>query len=164
MYSPYLLGRVKKFYALYGLGIAKAIKGTGLFLPTVVGQSAGESDYGEKIPQNSFNFGGIKYNPNLEGVVGYVDALTTEKIGGKKVKVMGRFSKFKDAESGFKAHVKVLMLPRYDNARLNAKTPEEQLVLIAKSGYTTTPINEYSALINPIIEATRDYTKIGRIS
>jgi len=163
MYSPYLFGRVKEFVKNYGTGIAKSIKGTGLFFPAIIGQSALESGYGENIPLNSNNFGGIKYNPNLTGVVGYVEADTTEYKNGKKVKVKQKFSKFKDVESGFLAHIQVLLGSRYENARLNAKTPQEQILMIAKSGYTTTSPEKYLAQMNSIIDAATDLTKIGRI-
>ena len=53
MYSPFLYNRVKEFVKKYGDGIVKSIKGTGLFFPAVIGQSALESGYGEKIPLNS---------------------------------------------------------------------------------------------------------------
>jgi flagellum-specific peptidoglycan hydrolase FlgJ len=163
MYSPFLYNRVKEFVVKYGTGIAKSIKGTNLFFPAVVGQSILESGYGEKIPLNSNNFGGIKYNANLSGVVGYVESDTTEYKNGVKVKVKQKFSKFKDVESGFLAHIQVLLGSRYENARINAKTPQEQILMIAKSGYTTTPPDKYLAQMNGIIEAVADLTKIGRI-
>jgi flagellum-specific peptidoglycan hydrolase FlgJ len=163
MYSPFLFSRVKEFVNKYGTGIAKSIKGTGLFFPAVVGQSALESGYGEKIPLNSNNFGGIKYNPNLIGVIGFVESDTTEYKNGKKVKVKQKFSKFKDVESGFLAHIQVLLGKRYEGARINAKTPQEQILMIAKSGYTTTPADKYLSQMNGIIEAVADLTKIGRI-
>jgi flagellum-specific peptidoglycan hydrolase FlgJ len=163
MYSPYLFNRVKEFVKNYGTGIAKSIKGTGLFFPAIIGQSALESGYGQNIPLNSNNFGGIKYNPNLTGVVGFVEADTTEYKNGKKVKVKQKFSKFKDVESGFLAHIQVLLGSRYENARLNAKTPQEQILMIAKSGYTTTPPEKYLTQMNSIIDAATDLTKIGRI-
>jgi len=163
MYSKYLKSRMEKFEKLYGAGVMKAIYKTGLFYPAVMGQSAFESDYGEKIPVNSNNFGGIKYNPKLEGVVGYVIADTSEYINGKKVRVKEKFSKFKDVESGFKAHIQVLMLDRYKNARLNAKSPEEQILMLVKSGYSTTPPEKYLAKMKGIIEASRDISKLGRI-
>ena len=163
MYSPFLFSRVKLFVSKYGTGIAKSIKGTNLFFPAVVGQSILESGYGDKIPLNSNNFGGIKYNPNLIGVVGYVESDTTEYKNGVKYKVKQKFSKFKDVESGFLAHIQVLLGSRYENARNNAKTPQEQILMIAKSGYTTTPPDKYLAQMNGIIEAVADLTKIGRI-
>lgn len=163
MYSKYLYGRIKTFTDNYGIGIGKAIKGTNLFFPTIIGQSAYESGYGERIPDGSNNFGGIKYNPNLQGVTGYVVADTFEYVGGVKTRMKQKFSKFIDVESGFKAHIEVLLKNRYADARNNAKTPEEQLLMIAKAGYTTTPPDKYLKQIKGLIEAARDYSKQGRI-
>ena len=163
MYSPFLYERIKKFVDSYGLGIGNLIKGTGLFFPAVVAQSAYESGYGERIPQGSNNFGGIKYNPKLEGVVGYVETDTAEYINGKRTIVKQRFAKFKDVESGFRGHIKVLLLDRYKNARLLAKTPEEQLFMIAKAGYSTKNPTAYAKAMRPLVQAVTDYKKIGRI-
>lgn len=163
MYSKFLYQRIKDFTDKYGSGIAKSITNTGLYFPSVVGQSAYESGYGDKIPQGSNNFGGIKYNPNLSGVVGYVESDTTEYIKGVKYNIRQKFAKFKDVESGFKAHIQLLMGDRYKDARLNAKSPEEQILMIAKSGYTTTPPQTYLNNMKGLIEASRDYSKLGRI-
>jgi flagellum-specific peptidoglycan hydrolase FlgJ len=164
MYSPFLYGRVKAFVDKYGVGIANSIRGTNLFFPAVMAQSALESGYGDRIPEGSNNFGGIKYTPSLAGVVGYILSDTIEVVKGKKVKVKEKFAKFKDVESGFKAHVQVLMNSRYADARNKAKTPEEQIVMIAKAGYTTTNPQEYLSKMKGIIEAVRDYSQIGRIN
>jgi len=163
MYGKATYNRIKEFTDKYGIGIAKSIANTGLYFPAVVGQSAYESGYGDKIPPNSNNFGGIKYNPKLANVVGYVDIDTTEYINGVKTKVVQRFSKFKDVESGFKAHIQLLMGDRYKNARLNAKSPEEQILMIVKSGFSTTPAEIYLSRMKSLIEASRDYSKLGRI-
>ena len=163
-YSKAVENKIREFIRMYGEGIAIAINNTGLFFPAVLAQSAWESGYGKKIPPNSNNFAGIKYNPNLSGVVGYVLGDTTEFVRGREVRRIEKFSKFKDVASGFKAHIEVLMGERYKNARLNAKTPEEQLVMIAKSGYSTTPAQQYMEQMKPLIEAARDISKLGRIS
>ena len=163
MYGKGTYNAIKEFTDKYGIGIAKAISNTGLYFPAVIGQSAFESGYGKRIPPNSNNFGGIKYNPNLSGVVGYVESDTTEYINGRKRFVKQKFAKFKDVESGFKAHIQVLMADRYKSARLNAKSPEEQLLMIAKSGYTTTPPQTYLNNLKSLVEASRDYSKLGRI-
>jgi flagellum-specific peptidoglycan hydrolase FlgJ len=155
--------RMKDFIDKYGFGIAKSITNTGLFFPAVVAQSAWESGYGDKIPPNSNNFGGIKYTPNLPNVVGYVEADTTEYVRGKEVAVKQKFAKFKDVASGFEAHKQVLMNSRYADARLNAKTPEEQLEMIVKAGYSTTPPKLYVSRIQSLINAARDYSKLGRV-
>jgi hypothetical protein len=163
MYGIATYNATKKFIQQYGDGIAKAIKGTGIFFSVAVGQKAYESGYGKRIPEGSNNFGGIKYNPNLPGVVGFVLSDTTEYVKGKKVNIKQKFSKFKDVESGFKAYIEVLLLDRYKNARLLAKTPEEQIFMIAKAGYTTTPPAKYRDMLSPLIEAARDISQIGRI-
>lgn len=165
MYSLATKNRTKQFIATYGKGVADAIRGTGLFFGTVIAQKALESGYGTSgLTKEANNFGGIKYNPNLAGVVGYVTKDTTEYIGGKKVRIPQKFSKFKDVESGVRATIRVLMGDRYKAARLNAKTPEEQVLMIARAGYTTTPPQKYLAALQGIIEATQDLTGIGRIN
>jgi flagellum-specific peptidoglycan hydrolase FlgJ len=163
MYGKATYKRIGDYTDKYGLGIMKAISNTGLFFSAIVGQSAWESGYGEKIPLNSNNFGGIKYNPKLAGVIGYVDADTTEYINGVKRRVVQRFSKFKDVESGFKAHVQVLMLDRYKKARLEAKSPEQQILMIAQGGYSTMKPQAYLDQMKSLIEASRDYSKLSRI-
>lgn len=165
MYSLAVKNRTQQFVKNYGKGIALAIKGTGLFFPTVVAQKALESGWGEStLTKEANNFGGIKYNPNLSGVTGFVLKDTTEYVGGRKVRVKAKFSRFKDVEAGIRATIQVLMGDRYKNARLNAKTPEEQVLMIARAGYTTTPPQKYLAALQGIIEATQDLTKLGRIS
>lgn len=164
MYSLAVKNRTKKFVDTYGKGIALAIRGTGLFFPTIVAQKALESGWGEsELTKTANNFGGIKYNPNLSGVTGYVLRDTTEYVKGKKVSVKQKFSRFKDVESGIRATIQVLMSDRYKAARMNAKTPEDQVLLIARAGYTTTPPAKYLAALQGIIEATQDYSGLGRI-
>lgn len=164
MYGLGTYNATKTFIKNYGVGVANAIKGTGLFFPSVIAQSALESGYGKSIPTGSNNFGGIKYNPSLPGVIGYVTEDTTEYKNGKKIYTKAQFAKFKDVESGFKAHIDVLLGDRYKTARLTAKTPEEQILMIAKAGYTTTNPITYLNSMKGIIEASRDIAQIGRIS
>ena len=165
MYSLAVKNSTKEFVDKYGKGVALAIRGTGLFFPAVIAQKALESGWGRSgLTKEANNFGGIKYNPNLSGVVGFVTKDTTEYVGGKKVFVKEKFSKFKDVESGIRATIQVLLGDRYKDARLNAKTPEEQVLMIAKAGYTTTPPQKYLSSLKGIIEATQDYSGLGRIS
>lgn len=163
MYGVATYNATKKFIKEYGKGIANAIKGTGIYFPVAIGQKAYESGYGKRIPPNSNNFGGIKYNPKLEGVVGFVVADTTEVIKGKKVRVKQRFSKFKDVETGIKGYVDVLKAPRYAKA-LQAKNPYDQLLEIAKAGYSTMNPKKYADMIYPLVQAARDIAQIGRIN
>lgn len=163
-YSLAVKNSTKEFVDRYGAGIAKAITDTNLFFPAVVAQKALESGWGRSaLTREAFNFGGIKYAPSLAGVVGFVTKDTTEFIKGKKVVIPQKFSKFKDVESGIKATIQVLMGSRYADARNKAKTAEEQVLMIARAGYTTTPANQYLSKLKGIIEATQDYTGLGRI-
>lgn len=165
MYSLAVKNNTTTFVKNYGKGIVEAIRGTGLFFPTIVAIKALESGWGKsKLTTQANNFGGIKYNPNLAGVVGKVTLDTTEVIKGKKVIVKQDFSRFKDVQSGFKATINVLLSDRYKNARLNAKSPEDQVLMIAKAKYTTLKPEEYLSRMQGIIEATQDLTGLGRIS
>lgn len=164
MYSLATRNATRKFVDDYGKGIAQAIRGTNLFFPVVVAQKALESGYGRSgLTKDANNFGGIKYNPNLSGVVGFVTKDTSEYIKGRKVVVKQKFSKFKDVEAGIRATIQVLLLDRYKAARETAKTPQDQVLMIARAGYTTTPPQEYLNLLNGIIHATQDYVQLGRI-
>jgi flagellum-specific peptidoglycan hydrolase FlgJ len=163
MYGIATYNATKKFIKEYGKGIANAVKGTGIFFSVAIGQKAFESGYGKRIPAGSNNFGGIKYAPNLKGVVGFVTADTTEVIKGKKVNVKQKFSKFATVEDGIAGYISVLKNPRYAKA-LQAKTPYDQLFEIAKAGYTTENAKKYADSIYPLVEADRDISQIGRIS
>jgi flagellum-specific peptidoglycan hydrolase FlgJ len=154
--------KVRYFVAKYGEGIARAIKGTNLFFPAVVAQSITESGYGRsELTSKANNFGGIKYNPNIHS--GYIVADTTEFVNGKKIKTTAKFAKFTDVAEGFKSHVNVLMADRYKNARNLAKTPEEQITMFAKAGYTTTPPKTYLDSMKGNINRVRDKYKISKI-
>jgi flagellum-specific peptidoglycan hydrolase FlgJ len=163
-YSLAVKNRTKWFVDTYGDGIAKAIKGTNLYFPAVVAQKALESGWGQSsLAKDEFNFGGIKCAPKLSGVVGCVSRDTTEYVRGKKVFIKQSFSKFKDVESGIRATVQVLMGTRYADARNKATSAKDQILRIAKAGYTTTPAQKYLNALSGIVEATQDYTVLGRI-
>jgi flagellum-specific peptidoglycan hydrolase FlgJ len=163
MYGIATYNATKGFIKEYGKGIANAIKGSGIFFSVAIGQKAYESGYGKRIPAGSNNFGGIKYAPNLKGVIGFVIADTTEVVKGKTVRVKQKFSKFGTVEDGIAGYVSVLKSPRYAKA-LQAKTPYDQLFEIAKAGYTTMNAKKYADMIYPLVEAARDISQIGRIS
>jgi flagellum-specific peptidoglycan hydrolase FlgJ len=154
--------KVRYFVAKYGEGIARAIKGTNLFFPAIIAQSITESGYGRsELTSKANNFGGIKYNPKIHS--DYIFADTTEFLNGKRVKITARFAKFSDVAEGFKSHVNVLMADRYKNARNLAKSPEEQILMFAKAGYTTTPAKEYLDSIKGNINRVRDKYKFSKI-
>jgi flagellum-specific peptidoglycan hydrolase FlgJ len=154
--------KVRYFIYLYGEGIAKAIKGTGLFFSGIVGMKITESGYGRNIPLNSFNFGGVKYNPNIHE--DFVLSDTSEIVNGKRVFIKAKFAKFKNAEDGIKKNIAVLLGDRYKKARTDARSPEEQIKMIAQAGYTTTPATSYLKLMQGNIERVRKKTGFGRIN
>ena len=154
--------KVRYFIYIYGEGIAKAIKGTGLFFPAITALKITESGYGRNIPTGSFNFGGVKYNPNIHS--DFVLADTYEVIKGKRVLVRDtKFAKFRNAEDGIRQNIRVLLGDRYKNARLQAKSPEEQIKMIAKAGYTTTPADKYLSLMSGNIKRVAKKTGFGKI-
>jgi hypothetical protein len=164
MYSLAVKNKTKWFIDTYGEGIAKAIKGTNLFFPAVVAQKAVESGWGQSsLTKLHNNWGGIKCAPKLAGAIGCVKMDTTEYKKGVKYNTKQSFTKFADTESGIKAVTQVLMADRYANARNNAKTAKEQVLMIAKAGYTTTPAQKYLDGLSSIIEAAQDYKGLGRI-
>lgn len=153
--------KVRYFLYLYGEGIAKAIKGTNLYFSAIAALKITESGYGRNIPANSFNFGGVKYNPNIHS--DYVLADTSEIVNGKRVFVKAKFAKFPSAEEGIKQNIQVLLADRYKTARENAKSPEEQILAIAKAGYTTTPAQQYLNLMSGNIKRVAKKTGFGKI-
>jgi flagellum-specific peptidoglycan hydrolase FlgJ len=165
MYSLAVKNKTKWFIDTYGEGIAKAIKGTNLFFPAVVAQKAVESGWGQSsLTKLHNNWGGIKCAPKLAGAIGCVKMDTTEYKKGVKYNTKQSFTKFVDTASGIKAVTQVLMADRYANARNNAKTAKEQVLMIAQAGYTTTPAQKYLNGLNGIIEAAQDYKGLGRIA
>jgi flagellum-specific peptidoglycan hydrolase FlgJ len=164
-YSLAVKNKTKWFIDTYGAGIAKAIKGTNLFFPAIVAQKALESGWGQSyLTTKHNNWGGIKCAPKLEGAIGCIKMNTTEVKRGDKYKTIQSFTKFLDTASGIKAVTQVLMDSRYTNARNNAKTAKDQILMIAEAGYTTTPSKQYLAAMSGIIEAAQDYKGLGRIS
>lgn len=154
--------KVRYFIYLYGEAIAKAIKGTGLFFSGIVAMKITESGYGRNIPTGSFNFGGVKYNPNIHD--SFVEQNTSEFVRGKRVFVKAKFAKFKSAEDGIRQNIAILLGDRYKKARLEARSPEEQIRMIAQAGYTTTPATAYLRLMQGNIDRVRKKTGFGRIN
>jgi type VI secretion system secreted protein VgrG len=161
--------KVRYFVDKYGVAFINAVKGTGLFLSGIVAQSIFESGYGRNLPTDkrsgaiSNNFAGIKYNPNIHE--GYVVSDTTEVVKGKKVRVPNvKFAKFTDPTQGIKKHFAVLMGDRYKNARLNAKSPEEQIKMLVEAGYSTMSPTAYVNLMKGNISRVRKLLPFGRIA
>jgi len=160
--------KVRYFVDKYGVPFINSVKGTGLFLSGIIAQSIFESGYGRNLPTDkrtgvlSNNFAGIKYNPNIHE--SFVVTDTTEVIKGKKVRVPNvKFAKFTDPTEGIKKHFQVLMADRYKNARLNAKSPEEQIKMLVQAGYSTMNPTAYVNLMKGNISRVRKLLPFGRI-
>lgn len=166
-YSKYLYGRVKKFVDAYGKDIAKAIKGTGLFFSAVAAQKMYESDYGDSdLSKLHNNFAGIKNFGGLPNA-GVVVLDTTERKGGRIVRVKQPFATFKTPFDAFDSYVKVLKdkTKKYTAMGVfTAATPEEQIKRMVQAGYSTQKPDVYLNQMKGIIEATRDYAKLGKIA
>ena len=164
MYSLAVKNRATQFIKDYGKGIAQAIRGTGLFFPAIVAQKALESGWGTSgLTKEANNFGGIKYNPNIHEA--FVVSDTSEVVKGKKVRVPNvKFAKFTDPTEGIKKHFQVLMADRYKNARLNAKSPEEQIKMLVQAGYSTMNPTAYVNLMKGNISRVRKLLPFGRIA
>jgi flagellum-specific peptidoglycan hydrolase FlgJ len=161
--------KVRYFVDKYGVPFINAVKGTGLFLSGIIAQSIYESGYGRNLPTDkktgvlSNNFAGIKYNPNIHE--GYVVSDTTEVIKGRRTPVANvKFAKFSDPTEGIKKHFEVLMADRYKNARLNAKSPEEQIKMLVKAGYSTMNPTTYVNQMKGNISRVRKLLPFGRIA
>jgi len=161
--------KVRYFVDKYGVPFINSVKGTGLFLSGIIAQSIFESGYGRNLPTDkrtgvlSNNFAGIKYNPNIHEA--FVVSDTSEVVKGKKVRVPNvKFAKFTDPTEGIKKHFQVLMADRYKNARLNAKSPEEQIKMLVQAGYSTMNPTAYVNLMKGNISRVRKLLPFGRIA
>jgi hypothetical protein len=164
MYSKAVKDKTKWFIDKYGEGIIEAIRGTNLFFPAVVAQKAVESGWGQSTLTTKYNnWGGINCSRKLEGVVGCIVLPTKVGKNGKLVQSTQNFSIFKDVEAGIRGVSKVLMMDIYKNARDNAKTAKEQILMFGKAGYGGVTPEGYLAGMSGIIEAAQDYSGLGRI-
>lgn len=161
--------KVRYFVDKFGVAFINAIKGTGLFLSGIIAQSIFESGYGRNIPTDkktgviSNNFAGIKYNSNIHQ--GYVISDSSEVVKGRKVPTYNvKFAKFSDPTEGIKKHFAVLLGDRYKNARINAKSPEEQIKMLVQAGYSTMSPTSYVNLMKGNISRVRKLLPFGRIN
>ena len=147
--------RTKLFLKKYGLDIAKAIQGTGLYFEAVVGQKCNESAYGtSNLAINANNFGGIRNFGSLAGAIG------TTASG---------YAKFRTPQDCFKTYVQQLQSPtkKYTkNGVFTASSPEEQLTRMVNSGYAKGPASEYVRISKGAIDSTRELVPkaCGRVS
>jgi flagellum-specific peptidoglycan hydrolase FlgJ len=144
--------KVRYFVDKFGSIFIKAIKGTQLFLSGVIAQSILESGYGRSNQAvNGNNFAGVKYNKNIHSAYW---------TGGDGTK----WAKWSTEEEGINNHIKTLMGDRYKNARLNAKSPEEQIKMFVQAGYDSISPTLYVNKIKGNISRVRKLLPFGRIA
>lgn len=157
----------KDFIDKYGTAIATAIRDTGLFFPAVVAQKAYESGYGKSELASKYNnFGGVKNFGSLPNA-GKVSLDTTEVKNGVRVKVKQPFATYPDPETAFRSYVEILKDPKkkYTDMKVfTASSPEEQIKRMVQAGYSTQSPENYLKGLQSIIDAARDYSKLGRIT
>jgi len=154
--------KVRYFLFKYGKDFADALKGTNLFYAGVVAQSIGETGYGRSnLAMYANNFGGVKYVASVHP--DFYQTKTTEYIKGKKVSTIAKFAKFSTALDGVKNHVDTLLKPIYAKARLNAKSPEEQIKMIVEAGYATMNPTTYVNQIKGNIRRIQNKVPIGKV-
>lgn len=154
--------KVRYFLFKFGDAFAEAIKGTNLFFAGVVAQSIGESGYGKSnLASKANNFAGVKYIASVHS--DFYETKTKEVVKGKTVTITAKFAKFPTALDGVKNHIQTLLKPRYDKARLNAKTPEEQIKMIVQAGYATMNPTTYVNQIKGNIRRIQNKVPIGKV-
>lgn len=135
--------------AIFDLQIVPAItreaRRRGLNPINHVTQLALETGYGKSIPvlpdgSTSYNAGGIKWN--AVRTEKFVEAMTTEYIGGRSQRVKEKFAAFKSAEAFASSYFDYLLdgpsSYRYKGLT-SAKTPIEFGAVLQKGGYATDP-------------------------
>lgn len=152
--------KVRYFMSKYGKDLIDAIRGTDLFLSAVAAQKITESAYGKSsLAAKHNNFGGIKAMKGFPSVA--MD--TTEVVKGKTIKTIEKFTIFPTPKEAFRSYVNLLQ----GNARyakvFTAKTPEEQILEMAKAGYTTTPPDKYLYTMQGNINRIRKMYPIGKV-
>lgn len=166
-YSKAVENATRQFVDAYGKDIAAAIKGTGLYFSAVVAQKCLESTYGRsELAAKHNNFGGIKNFGSVPGA-GVVMMDTTEIVHGIRVKKKQPFATFSSPRAAFAAFVKLLQDPakKYRNMGVfEAPTAEEQILRIARAGYTTTAPETYLKSMKGIMNACKDIYGLGLIN
>jgi hypothetical protein len=143
--------KIRYFLAKFGVQFAKEVKGSGLFLSAVIPMSMTESFYGRSnIFEKGNNFGGVRYNKAI-----HPDFYQSST---------GKWAKWSNYEEGIKGYIGNLKSKRYENARKNAKSPEEQILLIHDAGYDPlTTRKVYLGKMQGNVNRVRKILGFGRI-
>lgn len=154
LFSKVARDRTKLFIKKFGIDVATAINGSGLFFEAVVGQKCMESAYGDSpIAKSANNFGGIKNFGHLTGSIGTTD---------------NGWAIFATPADCFRTYVSILQSPskRYiQEGVFSATSPEDQIKAMVRAGYCLglTP-EKYVSNCQAAIDATRDICPLGRIT
>lgn len=163
MYSNAVKVATQDFVNKYGQDIITAITDTGLFFMAVVGQKCLESNYGKSELASKYNnFAGIKNFGSLTGAGTVV--LDTMETGPDPVSQP--FATFDTPLQGFQAYVRVLQDPtkKYTSMSVfTATTPKDQIINMAKAGYTVTAPDKYYSMMKGIIDACTDLYPYGKV-
>jgi hypothetical protein len=141
-------GSQKEFYDSTRKDIFDAATKAGLPNPGVVAdigasQSAIETGYGKHVVGN--NYFGIKATGNQASV----SAMTGEHLGGQDVTMAQNFAAYGGKTASAQAYVNFIKTnPRYAGL-VNAKSTEEGLTALGKSGYATDP--NYEGKVGSVI-------------
>jgi flagellum-specific peptidoglycan hydrolase FlgJ len=143
--------KIRYFIAKFGVSFAKEVKGSGLYLSAVIPMSMGESFFGRSnIFMKGNNFGGVRYNKNI-----HPDFYQSST---------GKWAKWANYEEGIKGYIGNLKSSRYEKARKQAKSPEEQILLIHDAGYDPlTTRKEYLGKIQGKVNKVRKILGFGLI-
>lgn len=164
MYSKIVETATKEFVGKYGNDVIAAITDTGLFFQAVIAQQALESAWGKsQLAAKYNNFGGIKDFGGLSGSSGPI-VLDTMETGSNKVPQP--FATFDSPLDYFQKYVRVLQDPtkKYTSMGVfTAKSPEDQILAMARAGYTVTAPEKYLASLKGIIESCTDLYPYGKI-
>lgn len=109
-----------------------------------IAQGILESGWGESLlAKRANNWFGIKVvqsGSEARNGDAYVEFQTAEVLGGKRVQITGRFEKFRDLESCFRAHGRLLAgAARYAPAIADADDPLVFAQRLYECGYSTDP-------------------------
>lgn len=153
--------KVRYFMSKYGADLIAALKGTNLFVSAIAAQKMGESTYGKsELAFRHNNFGGVKKLQNYPSVL--MD--TTEIVKGKRISVKDEFAKFPTAKEAFQSFVRLLQgNSRYAKV-FTAPTPEQQILEMAKAGYTTQNPQAYLFIMQGNINRVRDMYQMGKVN
>lgn len=161
----------EEFTLKYSPFIAKAVKGTGILVGTVIAQAIIESQGktadgsykvgASKLAKESNNYFGIKCH-NWNGKTYNISTGEYKPSGEYFVDKNACFRAYNSVEDSIKDYVKFLKEnPRYEAAGVfNAKTVREQAEALKKAGYATalnypsTIENVYNGIKSKIIEVT----------